>query len=73
MEKLANLRRELSRASEQIRMFIPRSCDIRFLFSNMPIEANNASYDVELRSQYFETQVDRHEVISKFEEGLDKS
>ena len=39
----------------------------------MKIEANNASYDIELKNQDFETQVGRHEEISKFEEGLDKS
>ena len=54
-------------------MFIPGSCDIGFLCSNMPIEANNASYDIELKIQGFETQVERHEEISKFEEGLEKS
>ena len=54
-------------------MFIPGSCAIRFFCSNMRIEANNASYDMELKNQDFETQVERHEEISKFEEGLEKS
>ena len=54
-------------------MFIPGSCDIGFLCSNMRIEANNASYDMELKNQDFETQVERHEEIRKFEEGVDKS
>ena len=54
-------------------MFIPGSCDIGFLCSNMQIEANNASYDMELKNQDFETQVERHEGKSKFEEGVDKS
>ena len=52
-------------------MFIPRSCDIGFLCANMRIEANNTSYDMELKNQDFKTQVERHEEISKFEEGLD--
>jgi hypothetical protein len=54
-------------------MFIPGSCDIGFLCSNKWIEANNARYDIELKNQDFETQVERHEEISKFEEGVDKS
>ena len=54
-------------------MVIPGSCDIEFLCSNMRIEANNAGFDIELKNQEFETQVERHEVISKFEEGLEKS
>ena len=54
-------------------MFIPGSCDIGFLCSNMRIEAHNPSYDMELKNQDFETQVKRHEEISKFEEGVDKS
>ena len=54
-------------------MFIPGPCDIGFGCSNMRIEANNASYDMELKNQDFETQVERHEKISKFEEGLYKS
>ena len=54
-------------------MFIPGSCDIGFLCSNMRIEANNASYDIELKNRDFETQVERHEEISKLEEVLEKS
>ena len=54
-------------------MFIPGSCHIGFLCSNMRIEANNTSYDMELNNQDFKTQVERHEEISKFEEGVDKS
>ena len=49
-------------------MFIPGSCDIGFLCSNMRIEANNASFDMELRNQDFETQVERHDEINNFEE-----
>ena len=49
-------------------MSIPGSCDIGFLCSNMRIEANNASYDMELKNQGFETQVERHKEITKFEE-----
>ena len=54
-------------------MFIRGSCDIGFPSSNMRIEANNASSDMELKIQDFETQVERHEEISKFEVGVDKS
>ena len=54
-------------------MFIPGSCDNGFLCSNMCIEANNASYDIELKNQDFETQVERHDEISKFEEAVEKS
>ena len=53
-------------------MFIPGSCDIGFLCSNMRIEANNTCYDIELKNQDFETQVERHEEITKFEEGVEK-
>ena len=53
-------------------MFIPGSCDIGFLCSNMRIEASNASSDMVLKNQDFETQVDTHEKISKFKEGVDK-
>ena len=52
-------------------MFIPGSCDIGFLCSNMRIEANNASYDIELKNQDFETQVKRRDEISKFEQGVE--
>ena len=48
-------------------MVIPGSCDIGCLCSNMRIEANNASYDMELKDQDFETQVERHDEITKFE------
>ena len=51
-----------------MKMFIPGSCDIGFLCSNMRNEANNASYDMELKNQDFETQVERHDEISKLEE-----
>ena len=54
-------------------MFLPGSCDIGFPCSNMRIEGNNASYDIELKSQDFETQVERHEEMSKFEEVVEKS
>ena len=53
-------------------MFIPGSCDIGFLCSNMRIEVNNASSDMELKNQDFETQVERHDQISKFEEVVEK-
>jgi polyisoprenoid-binding protein YceI len=39
----------------------------------MRIEANNARYDIELKKQDFETQVEKHEEITKIEEGVDKS
>ena len=54
-------------------MFIPRSCDIGFLCSNMRNEANNASYDIELKNEDFDTLVERHDEISIFEEGVEKS
>ena len=54
-------------------MFIPGSCDIGFLCSNMRIEANNASYDIELKNQDFQPQVERHQEISLFEDGVEKS
>jgi hypothetical protein len=34
----------------------------------MQIEANNASYDMEFKNQDFETQVEKHDEITKFEE-----
>ena len=67
MKILATLIRDLRRARESIKMVIPGSCDIGFLCSNMRIEANNASYDMELKNQDFETQVDGHDEITKFE------
>ena len=70
MTKLPNLRSELGRASRKIKMFIPGECDIGFLCSNMRIEATNASYDMELKNQDFETQVQRHDEITKFQEGV---
>ena len=73
MKKLPNLRRELRRAREEIKMFIPGSCDIGFLCSNMRIEGRKASYDIELKNQDFETQVERHEEIPELEEGVEKS
>ena len=56
-----------------MKTFIPGSCDIGFLCSNMRIEASNASYHMELKNQDLETQVERLEGISKFEEGVEKS
>ena len=53
-------------------MFLPGSCEIGVLCSNILIEANNVTYDMELKNQDFDTQVERHEEISKFEEGLEK-
>ena len=49
-------------------MFIPGSCDIGFLCSTMQIEASNASYDMELKNQDFETQDERCDEVTKFEE-----
>ena len=51
-------------------MVIPGSCDIGFLCSNMRIEDKNASYDIDLNNRDFETQVERHEEITIFEEGV---
>ena len=53
-------------------MFIPGPCDIGFQCSNMRIEANNAISDMKIKNQDFETQVERHEEISKFEEVVEK-
>jgi hypothetical protein len=39
----------------------------------MRIEANKASYDMEIKNQDFETQVERHDEISKFVEVVEKS
>ena len=54
-------------------MFIPGSCHIGFMCSNMRIEGNNANYDMELKNQDFEIQVERHDEITKFEEWVEKS
>ena len=54
-------------------MLIPGSCDLGFLCSNLRFEANNATYDMELKNQDFDTQVERHEEIGKLEEGVEKS
>ena len=54
-------------------MVIRSSCDIGFLCSNMRIEANNASYDIELKNRDFETQVERHDEISIFEEVVENN
>ena len=54
-------------------MFIPSESDIGILCSNMRIKPNNASYDLELKKQDFETQVERHEEIPKLEDGVEKS
>ena len=54
-------------------MFVPGPCDIEFQCSNIRIEANNASSDMELKNQDLETQIDRHEEITKLEEGVEKS
>ena len=56
-----------------MKMFIPASCDIEFLSSNMQIEANNAWYDIKLKNHNFETQVDRNDQESNVEDGVDKS
>ena len=56
-----------------MKIFIPTSCDIAFLCSNMRINANKANYDIELGNHDFETQVERHEGKSKVEEGVGKS
>ena len=54
-------------------MFIPGSGDIGFLCSNMRIEANYARYDIELKNEDFESQVERDDKISKVEEVVEKS
>ena len=54
-------------------MVIPGSCDIGFLCSNMRIEVTNASYDIQFKNPHFQTQVERHDEISIFGEGVEKS
>ena len=39
----------------------------------MRLEANDATSNMEFKNQDFETQVQRHEEISKFEEEVEKS
>ena len=56
-----------------MKMLIDGSCDIGFSGLNMRIEGNETSHDMELKNHDFETQVDRHEQQTKFEEGVDKS
>ena len=55
-----------------MKIFIPGSCDIGFLCSNMRIEGNNASYDMVLKTHDFETPVVRHDEKRKVEEVVDK-
>ena len=47
-------------------MFIDGSCDIEFWCLNMQIEGNETSHDMELKNEDLKTQVQRHEVKSKF-------
>ena len=54
-------------------MFIPGSCDIGILWSNMRIKANYTGSDMKLTNHDFETQVKRHDENSKVEEIVDKS
>ena len=54
-------------------MFIPGLCDIEFLCSSIQIEPKNASYDMDLKSRDFDTQVERHDKNSNLEEGFEKS
>ena len=56
-----------------MKMFIDSSCDIVFSCLNLRIEGNVCSYDMEFENHDFETQVERREKESKFEEGVDKS
>ena len=56
-----------------MKIFIPGSCDIGFLCSNMRIEGNNASYDMVLKTHDFKTQVERNDEKSKLEEVVDKN
>ena len=56
-----------------MKMIIDGSCDIGFWCLNMRIEGKEVVYNIELKNQDFETQVERHEEKSDFEEGIDKS
>ena len=55
-----------------MKMVIDGSCDIGFSCLNLRIEGNESSYDMELKNQEFERQVERHEGKRKFEEGVEK-
>ena len=56
-----------------MKMFIGGSCDIGFSYLYMKIKVNESSYDMELKNQDFEPQVERHEGKCKFEQGVDKT
>ena len=53
-------------------MFIDGSSDIEFWCLNLRIEGTEFVNDIELENRDFETQVERHEEESKFEEGVVK-
>ena len=59
--------------SAWVNEFIPGLCHIRYLCSNMRMDGNNASYDMELKTQYSEPQVATHYEKSKVEDVVDKS
>ena len=54
-------------------MFIDGPRGIGYLCLNMRIESNEVLYNIELQNQDFETQAERHEEKSTFEEAVDKS
>ena len=56
-----------------MKRIIDGSCDIGLSCLNMRIEGKESTYDMQLKNQYFETQVERKEEKSNFEEGIDKS
>ena len=56
-----------------MKMVIDGSCDIGFSCLNMQSEGKEVVYNIELKNQDFETQVERHEEKSNIEEGIDKS
>ena len=56
-----------------MKSFIDGLSDIGFWCLNLEIEDNESSYNIELKNHDFETEVERHEEKSYFEEGVDKS
>ena len=60
-----------TRGRDEMKMFVHGSCDIRFQSSNIRIVANEACYDIEFKNHDFETQAERHEEKSTFEEAVE--
>ena len=54
-----------------MKIFIQGSCDIGFQSFNLRIEANEDSYDIQFKNHDFESQAERHEEESTFEEAVE--